>query len=83
MAIARDFIKVYKIYIKSQYIGNNTWYWYKVWKEESYLTKRTMKKENLEREHIHIRAKAYDKAYLMGAEAYDIPLNMKKVSKSL
>ncbi len=40
-----------------------------------------MKKENLEREHIHIRAKAYDKAYLMGAEAYDILLNMEKLVK--
>ena len=40
-----------------------------------------MKKENLEREHIHIRAKAYDKTYLMEAEAYNIPLNMKKLVK--
>jgi len=35
----------------------------------------------LKREHIHIRAKAYDKVYLMGAEAYDIPLNMEKLVK--
>ena len=40
-----------------------------------------MKKENLEREHIHIRAKAYDKAYLMEAKVYDIPLNMEKLVK--
>jgi len=32
--------------------------------------KRKLKKLNRER-CIHIRAKAYDKAYLMGAEAYD------------
>ena len=42
---------------------------------------RELWKRNLKRERIHIRAKAYDKAYLMGAEAYDIPLNMEKLVK--
>ncbi len=42
---------------------------------------RELWRRDLKREHIHIRAKVYDKAYLMGAEAYDIPLNMEKLVK--
>ena len=40
-----------------------------VWLYKESLKKK-LKKLNRER-HIHIRAKAYDKAYLMRAEAYD------------
>ena len=42
---------------------------------------RELGRRDLKRERIHIRAKAYDKAYLMGAKAYDIPLNMEKLVK--
>jgi len=41
-----------------------------VWLYKESLKKK-LKKLNRER-HIHIRAKAYDKAYLIGAEAYNI-----------
>ncbi len=42
---------------------------------------RELGRRDLKRELIHIRAKVYNKAYLMGAEAYDIPLNMGKLVK--
>ncbi len=35
----------------------------------------------MKRKCINIRAKAYDKAYLIGAEVYDIPFNMEKLVK--
>ncbi len=68
MAIAKDFIKSYKVYITSQYIGDNIW---TLRKDNKVHIKKAIKlrelwRRNLEREHI-----------LWEAEIYDIFFNMK------